>query len=86
MSRKIAKPKNRLGPVAGPEPTIGEQPVDWKLAFVVLAACTCTGFVTSREVERIVERLKAEGLHQAAEVVIKIFNGTRSEWMHSFMG
>lgn len=86
MSRKIAKPENRLGPGNGPEPTIREQPVDWKLAFVVLASCTCTGFVTSREVERIVERLKAEGLHQAAEVVIKIFNGTHSERVHSLMG
>lgn len=59
---------------------------NWKLAFGILAGHTCTGFVSSEQVSGYIEALREAGEAEAAEVVVKLFNGTRSEFMQGFMG
>lgn len=62
------------------------EPVDWERAFVALAAMTCTGFVQSNQVQGWAQTLHDKVDPRAAEVLITVFNRTRSSWMQAFMG
>lgn len=59
---------------------------NWRRAFGVLAIMTCTGFVSSADVSRIVDTLRALGEEEAADTLATLFNGTRSSWIQGFMG
>lgn len=73
-------------PVLGGEARERPQPANWKLAFDILAACTCTGFVSSEDVSRWVEHLRQAGEEEAAQRVGAIFNRCRTPFMQNFMG
>lgn len=82
----------KLAPVTPPtdlvedEVRVKTEPVDWERAFVALASMTCTGFVQSTEVERWAQALHDRVDPRAAEVIVSVFNRTRSKWMQDFMG
>lgn len=68
-----------------PTPKNGSS-ANWRRAFGVLAIMTCTGFVTSSDVSRIVDALRAVGEEEAADTLAALFNGTRASWVQGFMG
>lgn len=78
--------KSESTEICAPEVTPHQEPVDWQKAFVVLTAMTCTGFVSSSQVEGWVQTLRDKVDPRAADVLIAVFNKTRSKWMQDFMG
>jgi hypothetical protein len=71
-----------------PEPTtrVRTEGTDWKRAFVVLALQVGSGFIDSGTLSRYIEAVRRECGDEAAALALKIFNGTRSQWMQDFMG
>jgi hypothetical protein len=69
-----------------PEYIDPESKTDWKRAFQVLTVLTSTGFVSSREVAHNVQKLREACGDEAADFMVQVFNGTRSQWMQDFMG
>jgi len=60
-------------------------PVDWEAAFRCLVLLTCTGFVSSRKVERWVDTLRRVD-PRAADIAVTVFNQGRNPAVHDFMG
>lgn len=63
-----------------------QAPANWKKAFVILALQSCTGWISSEDVSRYIDRLRAEGEGEAADLLTSIFNKTRSKFEHGMMG
>ena len=59
---------------------------NWERAFKALALMTCTGFVSSLQVERRVARIREVAGDEPADFLIRAFNSTRSNFMQDFMG
>lgn len=62
------------------------QDVNWERAFKALVVVTCTGLVTSQEVEKWTQFVRKMAGDKPAEFMIKVFNQTRSQWIHDLMG
>ncbi len=77
MSQSLKKPEDLALP---------EGSVNWERAFVALVAVTCTGFVSSKQVEVWVEFVRKHAGDEPAGVIVSIFNRTRSNFMQDFMG
>jgi hypothetical protein len=84
MTTKISKTSPST-PTPDPMPT-PDGPVDWEKAFKALVALSCTGFVTSRQVEDWVQAIRDHVDPRAADVMVTVFNRTRSPFMQGFMG
>ena len=63
-----------------------DAPVNWERAFAALAMATCTGFVASQDVEVWVQFVRKHAGNKPADVIVAIFNRTRSQFMQDFMG
>lgn len=77
MSHSLKKPEDL---------SIPEQTVNWERAFVALVAVTCTGFVSSQQVEVWVEFVRKHAGDKPAAVIVAVFNSTRSKFMQGLMG
>lgn len=63
-----------------------DESIDWRKAFFLLVLCTCTGFVSSNQVQKWAQVLHDEVDPRVAQYLMLIFNNTRSSWMQGFMG
>ena len=59
---------------------------NWEKAFQTLALMTCTGFISSREIEARVEAIQRVAGDEPANLLIRVFNSTRTQFMQDFMG
>ena len=73
-------------PAEAPKDTANQGEINWQKAFFYLVAMTCTGFVSSWQVERWTQTIRDEVDPRAADYMVEIFNHTRRNWMQRFMG
>ncbi len=59
---------------------------DWKLAFVSLGIAVGMDIIDSLSLSAHVNQVRAQAGDEAADLLIEVFNKSRSQWMQDFMG
>lgn len=84
--KATALPCTDLTPPPVPTPRVVAEETDWKRAYVVLGIMVGSGFLDSLTLSKYVESVRQNAGQEAADLLARIVNESRPQWVHDLMG